>query len=91
MQDGFGAGAQEPTATTTATSYGLLDFDVQYWDGDSWETLPGGAITGNTLALRAVVLTDDVTTDRIRVLVRNGRNHFSRVVEVEAVGCDALP
>jgi hypothetical protein len=28
-----------------------------------------------------------VTTDKIRVHVLNAREHFSRVVEVEAFGC----
>jgi F5/8 type C domain. len=90
LPDGYG-GSSEPTDVTTATQYGLVDFDVQYWDGDSWETVPGGAVRGNTLAVRAVVLADDVVTDRIRVLVHNSRMYFSRVVEVEAAGCDALP
>ena len=53
-------------------------------------TLPGDAIRGNALALRSLAL-DDVTTDRIRVLVHNARGHYSRIVEVEAIGCDAQP
>jgi hypothetical protein len=32
-----------------------------------------------------------VTTSKIRILVHNARAHFSRIVEVEATGCDAQP
>lgn len=79
---------QEPTPTMTAELYGLIDFDVQYWDGANWVTLPGGAIRGNNLVLRTVLF-PEVTTTRIRVLVLDARVYFSRIVEVEATGIDA--
>lgn len=90
LQDQF-KNPSQPGPGTTASLYGLLDFEVQYWDGAQWVTLPGGNITGNTLALRTIPLApiDEVTTTKIRVLVHNAREHFSRVVEVEAIGCDA--
>ena len=92
LQDAF-KNPSQPGPGTTASLYGLLDFEVQYWDGAQWVTLPGGNITGNTLAVRTVSLAplDEVTTTKIRVLVHNAREHFSRVVEVEAIGCDAQP
>jgi hypothetical protein len=62
--------AVEPTAATTANAFGLLDFDVQYWNGTGWITLQ--AINGNDRALRVVTFAD-VTTDRIRIFVRNAR------------------
>jgi hypothetical protein len=59
---------------------------VQFWNGTGWQTVPGGAVRGNALALRSIIF-PDLTTDRIRVHVLNAREHYSRVVEVEAFGC----
>jgi hypothetical protein len=77
---------QEPTATTTANGEGLLDFEVQTWNGSAWVTVPGGSVTGNTLAMRVFTFSD-IATDKIRVLVHNARNNYSRIVEVEAFSC----
>ena len=85
LQDGWQAGA-EPTLVTTATGEGILDFEVQTWDGSAWVTVPGGTVTGNTLAIRVFTFSD-ITTDKIRVLVHNSRNFYSRIVEVEAFSC----
>jgi hypothetical protein len=85
LQDGYQTG-QEPTATTTALGEGLLDFEVQTWNGSAWVTVPGGSVTGNTLAMRVFTFSD-IATDKIRVLVHNARNNFSRIVEVEAFSC----
>ena len=93
LQDNFKQPV-EPGPGVTASLYGLLDYEVQYLDGNSnWVTLPGGNITGNTLALRTITLlpVDEVTTTKIRVLVHNARSSFSRIVEVEAIGCDPQP
>ncbi len=78
----------QPTFTTPADLYGIRDFDVQYWDGLQWVTVPGGNVLGNDKAMR-VFLFSDVTTTKIRVLVNMGRVHFSRITEVEAFGCTA--
>jgi hypothetical protein len=73
--------------TTPATSYGITNFNVQYWTGAAWVDVPGGAVTGNTLAKRSFTF-QDITTDRIRVLVNGSAdNLFSRVVEIEAFSC----
>jgi hypothetical protein len=80
--------AQEPTPDMKADYYGITDFDVQYWNGSSWVTVPGGAIRGNDLVMRTVVF-PEVTTDKIRVNVLGGRVSYSRIVEVEAFGCPA--
>ncbi len=76
----------EPTLTTPADLYGIRDFDVQYFNGASWVTVPGGSVTGNDKAMR-VFSFDNITTTKIRVVVNNGRAHFSRITEVEADGC----
>jgi hypothetical protein len=77
---------QEPTPLTPADVYGIQDFDVQYWDGASWVTVPGGTVTGNDKAMRVFAL-PLITTTKIRVVVNNARAHFSRIVEIEAFGC----
>jgi Zn-dependent metalloprotease len=76
----------QPTPTTPADVYGILDFDVQYWNGSAWVTVPGGEIRGNDKAMRTVSFAN-ITTTRIRINVLNGRVHYSRIVEVEATGC----
>jgi hypothetical protein len=76
----------EPDANTPADYYGILDFDVQYWNGAGWLTIPGGSVTGNDKAMR-VFSFPDLATTKIRVVINNARNHFSRITEIEAIGC----
>ena len=78
--------AGQPTLTTPATGEGILDFDVQYWNGAAWVTVPGGSVTGNDKAWRQFTFAP-VTTTKIRVVVNNSRNNYSRIVELEAYGC----
>ncbi|HEV2884565.1 MAG TPA: hypothetical protein VGW36_06880 [Pyrinomonadaceae bacterium] len=85
VQDNFN-NPQEPTPGMTATFYGLIDFDVQYWDGSQWVTVPGGDIRGNDKVMRTVTF-PYVTTTNIRINVLNARAHYSRITEVEALGC----
>jgi hypothetical protein len=73
--------------TTPATFYGITNFNVQYWTGSAWVDVPGGAVTGNTLAKRKFVF-PTITTDRIRVVVNaSADNNYSRIVEIEAFSC----
>src|SRR5207244_10215666 len=37
----------EPTESMTFSLYGVTGFDVQYWDGSAWVTVPGGSVSGN--------------------------------------------
>jgi large repetitive protein len=82
LQDSYTA-PQAPTTTMTFTKYGITAFDVQYWDGAAWVTLPGGSITGNNLVWRTITF-PTVTTDRIRVMVNAALGSYSRIVEIEA-------
>jgi len=77
--------AGQPTLTTPATGEGILDFDVQYWNGSAWVTVPSGSVTGNDKAWRQFLFSA-ITTTKIRVVVNNSRNNYSRIVEVEAFG-----
>jgi hypothetical protein len=82
-QDNF-ASPVEPTVTQTFTKYGITAFDVQYWNGAAWVTVPGGSISGNNLVWRQITFSP-VTTNQIRVVV-NGSidNTWSHVTEIEA-------
>ena len=89
VQDAYSAPAA-PTAAMTFSLYGLTDFQVQYWDGGAWQTVPGGAITGNSLVWRQITFAP-VTTSRIRVLITSALSSWSRVTEIEAFGTPGSP
>ena len=76
----------EPTPELIGDYYGLQDFDVQYWDGSQWVNVPGGQIVNNDRVMRTLTFAP-ITTGRIRVVVNNARNNYSRIIEVEAFGC----
>jgi RHS repeat-associated protein len=81
----------EPTLTKTFSLYGITAFDVQYWNGSAWVTVPNGSVTGNNKVWRQFTFTS-ITTSKIRVVVNAGAdNAFSRVVEVEAWTASGSP
>ena len=51
VQDNYQA-PSAPTPTMTFSLYGLTDFQVQYWTGTQWLTVPGGIVSGNNLVWR---------------------------------------
>lgn len=85
LQNNWQNALTRPDQNTLASGEGILDFDVQYWNGQQWVTIPGGNVTGNDKALRQFLFTA-ITTTKIRVFVNNSRNNWSRLVEVEALG-----
>ena len=82
LQDNY-ASPVAPTATLTFSKYGITAFDVQYWNGSAWVTVPGGSITGNNLVWRQITF-PAVTTNQIRVVVNGSVDGMSRITEVEA-------
>jgi RHS repeat-associated protein len=88
VQDNY-ASPVEPTASQTFTKYGLIDFQVQYWNGSGWATVSGGNIVGNNLVRRQIKLSQPITTDKIRVFVNRGGDTWSRITEVEAIEAPA--
>ena len=74
---------QQPTPEMTFSRYGITAFDVQYWTGAGWATVPGGSVTGNTSVWRQFTFAE-LTTDKIRVLVNNSLAGHSRITEIEA-------
>ncbi len=88
LQDNLSS-PQEPTDAMTCGFYGLTDFQVQAWVNGQWTTVPGGAVTGNDKVIRKFTF-PAITTTKIRVFVTNARQSYSRIVEVEAYGAQAV-
>jgi hypothetical protein len=83
LTDDFNVGADPVPNTTTFSLYGITNYDVQYWNGTAWVTVPGGSIANNNLVWRSISF-PTVDTDRIRVFINNALNGSSRVAEIEA-------
>ena len=87
VQDAFSA-PSTPTPTMTFTQYGVRAFEAQYWTGSTWLAIPGTTVSGNTLVWRHFAFTS-ITTSRIRIVVSQGADVYSRITEVEAWGTAA--
>src|ERR1700750_2753604 len=72
----------DPTEAMTFTLYGLRDFEVQYWGGSQWVTVPGGSVTGNDRVMRRFTFPAVMTT-KMRLLVSATADGFTRVLEFE--------
>lgn len=71
------------SALFPAESFGIRDFNLEYWDGAGWAAL-GAAVTGSTSALKTVYF-DAVATSKIRLNVTDSNDHqYARVVEMQA-------
>ena len=84
VQDNY-SNPSEPTLADTFGQYGVTSFDIQYWNGSGWVTVPGGSVTGNNKVWTQVTFSA-ITTNKIRVQVNNSLASYSRLVEVEAWG-----
>ena len=84
LQDNYG-NPSEPTESMTFSQYGIVDFQIQYWNGLSWQTVSGGSITGNNKVWKKVNFSQ-ITTSKIRVNITSALNNYSRVTELEAWG-----
>jgi hypothetical protein len=96
LRDNFQSGFQ-PTLDEIFTRSGITDFRVQYLLPDvapeQWIDVPNGSVTGNQNIWRKFTL-PSITTSAIRVYVTATKQpapgSYSRIVEVEAWGTDAL-
>ncbi|MFN2391340.1 MAG: discoidin domain-containing protein, partial [Pyrinomonadaceae bacterium] len=75
----------DPTENTLFSIYGITSFDVQYWNGSSWITVPNGSII-NTNKVWTKIQFSPITTTKIRVVVNSALANYSRIVELEAWG-----
>lgn len=82
VQNNF-ANPVEPNESMTFSSYGVIGFDAQYWNGSVWVTVPGGSVTGNNKVWKKISFSP-ITTTKIRVLINGTSDGWSRLVEVEA-------
>jgi RHS repeat-associated protein len=100
LQDNFRSGQQPTLAQTFSTAdntgQGITYFEIQYWNGARWLTIPNGLVTGNDKVWRNFTFAP-LSTQHIRVLVRDAvvwtsiANNYSRIVEVEAFGPESAP
>jgi hypothetical protein len=66
----------------TFSAYELTHFDVQYWNGTEWITVPGGSVANNRSVWRRFTF-GAITTTKVRVLVTHALAGYARVVEIE--------
>lgn len=76
----------DPTLTTIFGNNGITKFDVQYWNGSNWVTVPGGAVTTNNNKVWRQFVFSPVTTDKIRIQINAAKIDSSVMVELEAFG-----
>lgn len=82
VQDNYQAPVN-PTPTMTFSLYGLTAFQVQYWNGSTWEDVPGGKVENNNLVWKKFTF-PEINTSKIRVLINASKDSIARIVEVEA-------
>ena len=98
LRDNFSR-TDEPTldetfSTADDTGYGITHFEVQYWNGQVWVTVPGGLVNDNNKVWRRFQF-PEVFTNAVRVQVHGAvkwltiPNNYSRIIEVEAWGRDS--
>lgn len=83
-----------PTLTETFNAcdnsgFGITEFEVQYWTGSMWVTVPGGLVRDNVKVWRQFNF-PEVWTSAVRVQVHGAVQlspfTYSRIVEIEAYG-----
>lgn len=72
----------EPTLASICISCNR-DFDVEYWDGTGWATVPGGKIRDNDKVWVQITF-PDIVTDRVRAVIY-GSSSPVYIVELEAL------
>ena len=82
----------EPTESMNFFNNGVTGFQVQYFTGTEWVTIPGGLVTGNTKVWRRFTFAP-VNAAKIRVVCNSAKSPNSILIEVEAFGVplDAPP
>jgi hypothetical protein len=79
----------EPDMDMTFSLYGIVDFDVNYWNSSSNQWILLGQIRGNDKVWRQLKF-PAITTSKISIVVRNALQSYSRITEVEVWGKDAI-
>jgi subtilisin family serine protease len=84
LQDNYST-PSDPTLDMTFSQYGAVSFEVQYWTGSAWQTLPGANVAGNNKVWNRFTFAP-VSTSKVRVYVTGALAGHTRLVEVEALG-----
>jgi hypothetical protein len=86
VQDSY-ASPSTPTLSMTFTLYGLYTFQVQYWDGSTWQVVPGASLVANNKVWNQFSFSP-ISTTKVRVYITASApgDTWSRVVELEAWG-----
>lgn len=83
LQDDFEGKSAIPNEHMEATQFGIRDYEVQYYVGAEWKTVPGGEVKDNRFVWRTFRFPPTLT-DRIRVVATRGADDSARIVELEA-------
>ncbi|HEX6283942.1 MAG TPA: hypothetical protein VFZ71_03665 [Pyrinomonadaceae bacterium] len=75
----------EPTESLSFFNNGITGFEVQFWNGVTWATIPGAIVSGNTRVWRRFNF-PAISTEKIRLVITAARLPHSTVVEFEAWG-----
>ena len=75
----------EPTEALSFFNNGITGFEVQFWNGATWATIPGAIVSGNTKVWRKFTF-PAISTEKVRVVITASRLTVSTVVELEAWG-----
>lgn len=82
IQDGYWA-PNALTPTSTFYQYGITAFYLQTWNGSQWVTIPSSVTSGNHLVWKKFTFAP-ITTDKIRLVMTDSPDGYSRVAEIEA-------
>ncbi len=96
LRDNFQDNQTPPTLTETFntcenTGFGITEFEVQYWNGSMWITVPSGLVRDNNKIWRQLTF-PEVWAGAVRVQVHGAARfttiaiNYSRIVEIEAYG-----
>ena len=80
VQDDYSS-PTHPTLDTTFSLYGIVDFQIQQWNGSSWQTIQ--SVSGNDKVWRKFTFSP-ITTTKIRLYVTSTIDGYARVCEIEA-------
>ena len=62
----------EPTESLSFFNNGITNFEVQFWTGAAWATIPGGVVTANSNVWRKFTF-PTISTEKVRVIITGAR------------------
>lgn len=74
-----------PTLADTFVSYGIVNFNIDYWNGSSWVAIPECTVTANNKVWRQFTFAP-LAASKVRIVVTVSMDDTVRVVEFEVWG-----